>query len=84
MIVDCIGFLFLFLFEDMKGSKPGLTSIAVINLIHCREWTVLQEPNDDTLEPLYPVDIAKVFRTRKRFERSIFLNCLGQKTTSRK
>jgi hypothetical protein len=44
----------------MKGSKPGLTSIAVINLIHCREWTVIQEPNDDTLEPLYPIDINKL------------------------
>ena len=45
---------------DMKGSKPGLTSIAVINLIHCREWTVVQESNDETLEPLYPIDINKV------------------------
>ncbi|CAF0847282.1 unnamed protein product [Adineta ricciae] len=44
----------------MKGSKPGLTSIAVINLIHCREWTVVQESNDETLEPLYPIDINKV------------------------
>lgn len=44
----------------MKGTKPGLTSIAVINLIHCREWTVVQEPNDETLEPLYPIDITKV------------------------
>lgn len=44
----------------MKGSKPGLVSIAVINLIHCREWTVVQEPNDETLEPLYPIDINKV------------------------
>jgi len=44
----------------MKGSKPGLTSIAVINLIHCREWTVIQEPTDETLEPLYPIDINKL------------------------
>jgi hypothetical protein len=44
----------------MKGSKPGLTSIAVINLIHCREWVVIQEPNDETLEPLYPIDINKL------------------------
>jgi hypothetical protein len=44
----------------MKGSKPGLTSIAVINLIHCREWIVVQEPNDETLEPLYPIDINKL------------------------
>lgn len=49
-----------FFFLDMKGSKPGLVSIAVINLIHCREWTVVQEPNDETLEPLYPIDINKV------------------------
>ena len=47
---------------DMKGSKPGLTSVAVINLIHCREWTVVQEPNDETLEPLYPIDISKVIQ----------------------
>ncbi|CAF2331038.1 unnamed protein product [Rotaria sp. Silwood2] len=44
----------------MKGSKPGLTSIAVVNLIHCREWVVIKEPNDETLEPLYPIDINKL------------------------
>ena len=45
---------------DMKGSKSGLTSIAMINLIHCREWTIIQEPTDEILEPLYPIDINKV------------------------
>lgn len=44
----------------MKGSKPGLTSIAVINLIHCRDWCVTREPSDETLEPLYPIDINKL------------------------
>lgn len=61
---------------DMKGSKPGLVSIAVINLIHCREWTVVQEPNDEILEPLYPIDINKVLvenRRRKRQENGIFI-----------
>jgi hypothetical protein len=59
---------------DMKGSKAGLTSIAVINLIHCREWTVIQEPNDETLEPLYPIDINKVHREEriKRYKIEIF------------
>jgi hypothetical protein len=52
----------------MKGSKPGLTSIAVINLIHCREWTVVQEPNDETLEPLYPIDINKVMIKERKYE----------------
>lgn len=44
----------------MKGSKPGLTSIAVMNLQHCREWVVEKEPNDETLEPLYGIDINKL------------------------
>jgi len=44
----------------MKGSKPGLTSVAVINLNHCREYIVEQEPKDETLEPLYPIDISKL------------------------
>jgi hypothetical protein len=50
----------------MKGSKPGLTSITIINLIHCREWTVIQESNDETLEPLYPIDITKVHMKSNR------------------
>ncbi len=53
----------------MKGSKPGLTSIAVINLIHCREWIVVQEPNDETLEPLYPIDINKVDYQKKQMRK---------------
>ncbi|UJR13471.1 hypothetical protein I4U23_000485 [Adineta vaga] len=44
----------------VKGSKPGLTSVAVINLNHCREYVVEQEPKDETLDPLYPVDINKL------------------------
>jgi hypothetical protein len=44
----------------MKGTKSGLTSVAVINLNHCREHSVEQEPKDETLEPLYPIDITKV------------------------
>ncbi|CAF1134196.1 unnamed protein product [Adineta steineri] len=44
----------------IKGSKPGTTSVAVINLNHCREHIVEQEPNDETLDPLYPVDINKL------------------------
>ena len=47
-------------FVDMKGSKAGLVSVAVINLQHCREWAVVQEPNDDLPEPLYPIDLNKV------------------------
>jgi hypothetical protein len=46
----------------MKGSKAGLTSVAVINLQHCREWAVVQEPSDDSPEPLYPIDLNKVTR----------------------
>lgn len=45
---------------DIKGLKPGTTSIAVINLNHCREYVIEQESKDETLEPLYPIDIAKV------------------------
>jgi len=56
-------------FLDMKGSKPGLTSITIINLIHCREWTVIQESNDETLEPLYPIDITKVHMKLKEEDR---------------
>ncbi len=50
----------IFNFLDIKGSKPGLTSVAVINLNQCREYTVEQEPKDETLESLYPIDISKV------------------------
>jgi len=50
----------LFKFLDIKGSKAGLTSVAVINLNHCRDHTIEQEPKDETLDPLYPVDINKV------------------------
>lgn len=54
---------------DMKGSKPGLSTVAVVNLAHCREYTVVQEANDEGLEPLYPIDINKVkllaMKTRK-------------------
>ncbi len=49
-----------FKFLDIKGSKAGLTSVAVINLNHCRDHTIEQEPKDETLDPLYPVDINKV------------------------
>ncbi|CAF4051358.1 unnamed protein product, partial [Adineta steineri] len=69
----------------MKGSKPGLTSIAVINLIHCREWTVVQEPTDETLEPLYPIDINKLKKRQtenegeKRKEAS-FVNLKASRT----
>lgn len=38
----------------------GLTSIAVINLNHCREYSVEQEAKDDTPESLYPIDLSKV------------------------
>lgn len=47
----------------MKGSKPGLTTVAVFNLAHCRDHTVVQEATDDVLEPLYPLDINKVRTT---------------------
>ena len=50
----------MFEFLDMKGSKPGLSSVAVINLNQCREYIVEQEPKDETLEPLYPIDLSKV------------------------
>ncbi|CAF1086295.1 unnamed protein product [Rotaria sordida] len=43
--------------KNIKGTKPGSTSVAVINLNHCREYIVEQEPKDDILEPLYPIDI---------------------------
>jgi hypothetical protein len=62
---------------DMKGSKPGLTSIAVINLIHCREWTVVQEPNDEILEPLYPVDINKVIIGKEKIEFRFYFCCFS-------
>lgn len=44
----------------MKGSKPGLTTVAVFNLAHCRDLSVVQEATDDVLEPLYPIDINKL------------------------
>ncbi len=68
----------------MKGSKPGLTSIAVINLIHCREWIVVQEPNDETLEPLYPIDINKVDYQKKDEEKKNEIFVLVKKTSNRK
>lgn len=69
----------------MKGSKPGLTSIAVINLIHCREWTILQEPTEEKSESLYPVDINKIKKRQaeneaeKRKEAS-FVNLKASRT----
>jgi hypothetical protein len=68
----------------MKGSKPGLTSIAVINLIHCREWIVVQEPNDETLEPLYPIDINKVNYQKNDEEKKNEIFVLVKKTSNRK
>ena len=47
-------------FLDLKGTKPGLTSVAVVNLNHCREYTIEQEPKDEAVEQLYPIDITKV------------------------
>ena len=47
----------------MKGSKPGLTTVVVFNLAHCRDYHVVQEATDDVLEPLYPIDINKVRTT---------------------
>lgn len=44
----------------MKGSKPGLTTVAVFNLAHCREYTVVQEATEDVLDPLFPIDINKL------------------------
>jgi hypothetical protein len=68
-----ISFIKLFFeFLDIKGTKPGLTSVAVINLNHCREYTVEQEPKDDTLEPLYPIDINKVSIQTKAFQKKKF------------
>jgi hypothetical protein len=67
----------------MKGSKPGLTSIAVINLIHCREWTVVQEPNDEILEPLYSIDINKVLIEKEENEIEFVFN-LVKKTSNGK
>ena len=71
----------------MKGSKPGLTSTAVINLNNCREYTVEQEAQNDSLDPLYAIDISKVGRctTRQRSEwtRPSF-DRLVKKTSSRK
>ena len=46
--------------SDMKGTKPGLATALVINLSHCRECVVVQEGNEEVLEPLYPIDINKV------------------------
>jgi hypothetical protein len=53
-------FIHVDFFVDMKGSKPGLTTVAVFNLAHCREYAVVQEAIDEVLEPLYPIDINKV------------------------
>ena len=47
---------------DMRASKSHLTSVAVINLHHCLEWHVEQEAKDETLEPLFPIDMNKVRR----------------------
>ena len=55
---------------DMKGSKPGLTTVAVFNLTHCREYTVVQEATDDALEPLFPIDINKVKKLKINNERT--------------
>ncbi|CAF0918918.1 unnamed protein product [Adineta ricciae] len=52
----------------IKGSKPGFTSVAVVNLNHCREYVVEQEPKDETLDPLYPVDINKLKRRQTENE----------------
>jgi hypothetical protein len=60
----------------MKGSKPGLTSVAVINLNNCREYIVEQDPKDETLEPLYPIDISKVSieeKKNEKFKRKYFV-----------
>lgn len=57
---------FFSIYLDIKGTKSGLTSIAVINLNQCREYTVEQEPKDDTLESLYPIDLSKVSLRRKK------------------
>jgi hypothetical protein len=59
----------------MKGSKPGLTSVAVINLNNCREYIVEQDPKDETLEPLYPIDISKVSieeKKKREIQKKIF------------
>lgn len=45
---------------DIRGSKSHLTSVALINLNHCREWNVEEESNDDSIETLYPIDLHKV------------------------
>lgn len=69
----------------MKGSKAGLTSVAVVNLQHCREWAVVQEPNDDLPEPLYPIDLNKLKKRQtdneaeKRKEAS-FVNLAASRT----
>jgi hypothetical protein len=60
---------FIFDFLDIKGTKPGLTSVAVVNLNHCREYTIEQEPKDETLEPLYPIDITKVSIPKQRISK---------------
>lgn len=79
--------IFALFFSDLKGSKPGLTSVAVINLNHCREYNVEQEPKDDVLEPLYPIDINKVSIVQKNkytFKRNKFIYLIVKKTSNRK
>jgi hypothetical protein len=34
--------------------------------MHCREWSVVQDANDEVLEPLYPIDINKVNIRKKK------------------
>ena len=38
-----------------------------MNLNHCREYTIEQEPKEDTPESLYPIDINKVNISNKDY-----------------
>jgi len=47
----------------IRGSKSHLTSISMMNLNHCREWTIEEESPDEPVQSLFPLDLNKL---RKR------------------
>ncbi|CAF1350164.1 unnamed protein product, partial [Didymodactylos carnosus] len=49
------------------GSKKDLTTLFVINLNHCIDWSVLSD-TDEVLEPLFSVDLDKL---RKRMNENV-------------
>ncbi|CAF0786166.1 unnamed protein product [Didymodactylos carnosus] len=52
---------------SMPGSKKELTTLSVINLNNCIEWSVLSDA-EEAPEPLFPVDLDKL---RKRMNENV-------------